>query len=173
MTLKIRQIFPRLLLLGGLLLSFCFAPAYWTCPPAFAVLREYQAAPGIMRYQSQHSLKDTSGYAWQVVLFQQFSPQAAQTLILRLVGFPNVAKFVHPLPLEITTNSGKLLTANDLLSEQFLAPNVGQYNVTDLIAQLPKNKSVKLSVPLAENKNLSLTIPSSVVIEWQWLATEL
>jgi hypothetical protein len=82
-------------------------------------------------------------------------------------------EIAHPQPLEITTNSSKLLTATDLFATESPAPNVGQYNVTNLIAQLPPNSFLKLTIPLTQNKNITLKIPNSIVIEWQWLATEI
>lgn len=168
-----KKLVSRFLLLCGLiLLSFCI-PVNLICPSAIAVLREYQDAPGVTRYQSQHSLRDATGYAWQVVLFKQFPPDRSPQFILRLVGFPGIVDIAHPQPLEITTSSSKLLTATDLFATESPAPNVAQYNVTDVITQLPQNTFLKLSIPLVKNKNISLKLPTSIVIEWQWLATKI
>ncbi|MGA9382499.1 MAG: DUF3122 domain-containing protein [Phormidium sp.] len=172
-----QKLVSRFILLCGLVLLLFCIPANFICSPAIAVLREYQAAPGVMQYQSRHSLQDPAGYAWQLVLFKQFIPDRSPQFLLRLVGFPGVVEVAHPQPLEITTNSGKLLTATDLFATESPAPNVGQYNVTDVIAQLitqlPQNSFLKLTIPLAENKIITLKVPYSTIIEWQWLATEI
>ena len=167
------QLLSRFVILSGLILVFLGTSITLICPPANAVLREYQAAPGIIRYQSRNSLSDSAGYAWQVVLFKQFPPDQSPQFILRLVGFPGIVELAHPQPLKITTNIGKLRTATDLFATESPASNVGQYNVTDVIAQLPQNSFLKLTIPLINNKNLTLKIPHSVVIEWQLLATEI
>lgn len=161
--------FSRLLFLTGCVLFFCLSAAVSFCQPAVAVLRLHQDAPGVMQYHSQESLPDDSGYTWQVVLFRQFQPDAPPVIYLRLVGFPDIAEFVHPSPLEITTPSNQLLIAPDAFAQEAPAPNVGQYDVTDLIAKLPTNGSLKLSVPLAGEQILSLKIPQSVAVEWQLL----
>lgn len=167
------KLVARLILLSGLTLLFFCIPVNLFCPPAIAILREYQDAPGVMRYQSQHSLRDPAGYAWQIVLFRQFIPDQSPQLILRLVGFPGVIELAHPQPLEITTNNGRLLTATDLFATESPAPNVGQYNVTGVISQIPQNSILNITIPLIENKKITLTIPNSIVIEWQWLVTEI
>lgn len=167
------KLLSRLILLSGLVLLFFCIPVSLICPPAIAVIREYQDALGVTRYQSQHSLRDATGYAWQIVLFKQFPPDRSPQFILRLVGFPGVVELAHPQPLEITTNSGKLLTATDLFATESPAPNVGQYNVTDLITQIPQNSFLKLTLPLKGNKKFTLKVPVAIVIEWQWLAREI
>lgn len=166
------QLFPRLILLLGLILVFLGTPVTWVCPPANAVLRQYQAAPGVMQYQSRNSLRDPAGYAWQLVLFKEFPPTQSTQFILRLVGFPGIVDLAHPQSLQINTNTGKLLTATDLFARESPAPNVGQYNVTDVITQLSQNSFLKLTIPLENNNNITLKVPSSVVTEWQWFATE-
>ncbi|MFB2837544.1 DUF3122 domain-containing protein [Floridanema evergladense] len=167
------KLLARFILLCGLILLFFCIPVNVICPPAIALLRQYQAAPGVMRYQSQHSLQDATGYAWQVVLFKQFPPDRSPQFILRLVGFPGIVEIAHPRSLEIATNTSRLFIATDLFATVSPAPNVGQYNVTDVITQLAKNKFLKLTIPLVSNQNITLKIPLSIIVEWQWLATEI
>jgi hypothetical protein len=50
---------------------------------------------------------------------------------------------------------------------------VGQYDVTDVFAKLQADESLTLSIPLNHGQPLSLTIPKSLVIEWQLLITEI
>jgi len=157
---------------AGLLLFFLLCQISLT-QPALAVLRQHQDEPGIMRYHSQESLRDQSGNAWQVILFKQITPGKPILFNLRLVGFPGKLEFIHPQRLEITTASGQILTATDVYPQGAPASNVGQYNVTDVLAQLPENNSLTLAVPLKGEQTLSLKIPKSLATEWQWLADEL
>ena len=162
----------RLLLLSSLLLMLLLGQATVITQPAFAVLRQHQDAPGIMRYHSQESLRDKAGNAWQVVLFKKISPGQPTRLNLRLVGFPGLVEVKHPHSLEIVTADGRLLTATDVFTRDAPAPNVAQYDVTDVLSQLPLNESLTLSIPRPGNQNLTLEIPPFLVNEWQLLVTE-
>ncbi|MFB2970818.1 DUF3122 domain-containing protein [Aerosakkonema sp. BLCC-F183] len=186
---RIQQIFSRLFFLTEIVLFLFFTHAAFFCQPAAAVLRQHQDAPGVMRYHSQNSLRDKYGYAWQVLLFKvtsgtalnispteigkQIESREQTAFNLRLVGFPGIAEFVHPHSLEILTDSRKLLTAADEFAEASPAANVGQYNVTNIIDQLPQNEALTLSFPLVGREDFSLKIPQSVVVEWQWLVKEI
>lgn len=161
-----------LLLLGGVLLCFLLGSAAISSP-AVAVLRQHQDQPGIMRYHAQHSLQDKAGNAWQLVLFPQYQSGKLSGWNLRVVGFPGLAKLMHPQPLEVITAEGKLLTAADVFAESAPAPNVGQYDFTKILPRLPQNKTLQLSVPVSGNHTLSLHIPTSIVREWQLLAKEM
>lgn len=169
----IQQCCSRLLALGRVLLVLLLFQVTVLTPPAVALLRQHQDAPGIMRYHSQESLKDESGRPWQAVLFKKILPGQSTRLHLRLVGFPGIVEFPHPQFLEIATSGGKLLTAPDVFAQAAPAPNVGQYDVTDVFAKLKADASLTLSIPLKQGKPLSLTIPQSLVIEWQLLVTEI
>jgi len=171
-NLRREDLVSRLLLLSGLVLLLLLGQLTFTKEPAMAVLRQHQDEPGVMRYHSQQSLLDASGNAWQVVLFKQITPDQPVRFNLRLVGFPGVAELTHPQPLEISTASGQVLTATDVFAEESPAPNVGQYNFTEVLSKLQKD-SLTLSVPLKSKETLSLKIPESLVTEWQWLETEL
>ncbi|MGB3692884.1 MAG: DUF3122 domain-containing protein [Spirulinaceae cyanobacterium] len=116
--------------------------------PAIAVLRQHQDSPGIMRYHVQHSIRAGSGTTWQVILFPNYKLAHPEQYYLRLVGFPGLAEFKHPQPLEIITAKGKLLPAADAFPEFAPAPNVGQFKVTDILSQLPENQPLTLSISL-------------------------
>ncbi|MEB3182212.1 MAG: DUF3122 domain-containing protein [Nostocaceae cyanobacterium] len=139
---------------------------------ADALLRQHQDAPGVMRYHSQVSIKDDLGYSWQVVLFKLFLPGEPTSINLRLVGFPGVVEFTHPQSLEILTAKGKLLTAADVYAEKSPAPNVGEYRFTDVLNTLSSTERLKLFLPLRGVPPLVLKIPEVVVLEWQWLVTD-
>lgn len=171
-TFRRKGLVPRLLRLSGLVLVLLLGQLALTQEPATAVLRQHQDEPGVMRYHSQQSLLDASGNAWQVVLFKQITPGQPIRFNLRLVGFPGIAELTHPQPLEISTASGQVLTAADVFGEESPAPNVGQYNFTEVLSKL-QTGSLTLSVPLKSKETLCLKIPESLVTEWQWLETEL
>ena len=160
----------RLIIIIGFLILFCCS-SITICLPAAAVLRQHHETPGVLRYHAQNSLKDKQGMTWQVVLFPEYQSNLVTTYHLRLVGFPGIAKFIHPQPLEIITANGLVLDAADLLAVSSPAPNVGEFDLTDILPILPEKGSLKLSVILQGNHNLSLKIPESTVIEWQWLVS--
>lgn len=141
------------------------------CLPAAAVLRQHHETPGVLRYHAQDSIKDKQGNAWQVVLFPD--KQAGTKYYLRLVGFPGLAEFTHPRSLEIITSEGKVLTARDVYATYTPAANVGQYEVTEIISQLPNQGSLKLAITLKGDRDLSLKIPQQILTEWQLLAKEI
>jgi hypothetical protein len=170
---RLRQIVLRLLALVGLVLCLVLGQFALIPEPALAVLRQHQDAPGIMRYHSQQSLPDESRNAWQVVLFKQITPGRPTLFNLRLVGFPGIAEFTHPQPLEITTADGRVLTAPDVFAQGSPAPNVGQYNFTNVLTQLRTDDALALSIPLKGEQTLALKIPQPLVVEWQWLVTHL
>lgn len=136
--------------------------------PAHAVLRQHHANEG-MRYHSHHSLKDPQGSAWQVLVFPE-AQSNSERYSLRLVGFPGVAEFVHPHPLEMMTST-KIVLGSDRFAQTAPAPNVGQYDVTDILPRLSPQESLQLIVPLRQ-KELTLHISPEIIVEWQWLLEE-
>lgn len=142
------------------------------CSPAFAVLRQHHEVPGVLRYHAQHSLRDLKGRTWQVVLFPEIHANKPTKYYLRLVGFPGVAEFIHPQSLKIITSKNQILMATDVFAKSAPAPNVGQYDLTKILFQLSQEE-LELSVALKGNNNLFITIPKSVILEWQWLVNEI
>lgn len=165
-----RHTLSVLLLLFNCILIFSLSGLI--CSPATALLRQHHESPGVLRYHAQDSLKDRDGNTWQVLLFPD-KTQTSTTYYLRLVGFPGVNSFIHPQSLEILTNQGTIFTAKDSYQESAPAPNVGQYNLTAIAPQLPSKGSLKLSVPLQANRELSLKIPHEVLTEWQLLIQDI
>ena len=163
---KIRQ----LIVMIGFLLLLCVI-SITICFPAVAVLRQHHESSEVLRYHVHNSLQDQQGMTWQVVLFPEYQSDLVTKYHLRLVGFPGIAKFIHPQPLEIITASGQVLNAADLIAVPSPAPNVGEFDLTDILPILPEKGSLKLSAILQGNHDLSLKIPESTVIEWQWLFT--
>jgi hypothetical protein len=143
------------------------------CSPAPALLRQHHETPNVLRYHAQDSLKDRDGNTWQVLLFPDNTQGEKTTYYLRLVGFPEVKSFNHPQSLEIITPQGKVFTATDAYAQSAPAANVGQYDLTSIVSQLSEKQSLKLSVPLRDNKELALQIPQEVLGEWQLLTQEI
>ncbi|MBF2066047.1 MAG: DUF3122 domain-containing protein [Calothrix sp. C42_A2020_038] len=142
-------------------------------PSATAILRQHQDSPGVMRYHSQISIKDHNGRAWQVLLYKVKNTASSDDIHLRLVGFPNIVKFVHPQPLEVVTASGNLFLAPDIYAQGSPAANVGEYKFTSLLNKIPTTQSLKLNLPLEGENTFTLKIPRNVITEWQMLVTEL
>ncbi len=143
------------------------------CPPAQALLRQHHETPEVLRYHAQDSLKDRDGNTWQVLLFPDNQQNTTTAYYLRLVGFPGVNSFIHPQSLEILTDQGEILTAADAFGLSAPAPNVGQYDLTPLISRFTTAKSLKLSLPLQNNRELALKIAPKVLSEWQLLTQEI
>ena len=161
---KIRRL---IVIIGFLILFYC--SSITICFPAAAVLRQHHETPGVLRYHAQNSLQDKQGMTWQVVLFPEYQSNLVTKYHLRLVGFPGIAEFIHPQPLEIITANGQVLNAADLLTVFSPAPNIGEFDLTDILPILPEKGSLTLSAILQGNQDLSLKIPESTIIEWQWL----
>lgn len=141
--------------------------------PTLALLREHHQSPGVLRYHAQHSLKDKQQRAWQIILFPEDKEQTNIKYYLRLVGFPGLVEFRHPQSLEMITSEGDVLIASDVFAQDTPASNVGQYDVTEVLSQLPSRGSVKLIFSLLKYDNtvqdMALRIPSTIVTEWRLL----
>jgi hypothetical protein len=157
----------RLFLSLILSLIFLLSVSFGHSQPAGAIISQQEEAPGQILSQSRHSLRDSRGESWQVILFKQVKDGKVTNLNLRLVGFPNTVAFFHPRALLITTRQGAVFQAPDQFAEKSPAPNVGQYDLKEILPQLPANQSLKLTLPLNKEQTLSLDIPFPVVLEWQ------
>ncbi|GAA6622193.1 DUF3122 domain-containing protein [Scytonema sp. NUACC26] len=65
-----------------------------------------------------------------------------------------------------------LLTASDVYTESSPAPNVGEYQFTDVLPKLKIIDLLKLYLPLEIDPHLILEIPKEIVTEWQWLIND-
>ena len=160
-----------LILLVCFSIFLCFGSIV-ICSPATAVLRQHHENSGVLHYHAHSSLPDRQGMTWQVILFPEYQADIITKYHLRLVGFPGIAEFIHPQPLEIITAKGEIFNAADLNTVSSPAPNVGEFDLTDILPILPEKGSLKLSTILQNNGDLSLKIPESILIEWKLLARE-
>lgn len=167
---RIKPILSKLLLLLSLVAFLILGESHLTTQPAWAEIRQIEEAPGQLLYRVKHSLRDQAGYSWQVVLFKRVKDTTVTGINLRLVGFPEVADFPHPKPLEIKIETGEIFTAEDEFVDKSPAPNVGQYDFKSVLLKLPMNQPIVLLVPIANNRTIALQIPPSIILEWQTLA---
>lgn len=175
MGCRIRQFFSRLLLLGAILLGLAWGLGFWKVPSAAAAIRQLEEAPGQIVYQSREALKDQQGNTWQAIAFKRVLPSGKSSFELRLVGFPGVVTIDRSQPLSLTNSLGKILTAADSSSDIFLGSaqpesNVGQYDLQPLLPQLPAEIPLELTLPTLGSEAVSLSVPTTLVQEWQTVA---
>lgn len=140
-------------------------------PPASALIRQQVEAPGQTLYQSRHRLRDRRGKTWQVILFKRIKVGELPNVQLRLVGFPEETIFQHPAPLNLKDSQNNHLSAADVFADKAPAPNVGQYDLTDILESVSASGSLELSLPV-ENGETRISIPAVIILEWQYLARE-
>ncbi|RCJ26486.1 hypothetical protein A6S26_13850 [Nostoc sp. ATCC 43529] len=171
MLRRILKIFWWLLLLGILTIYIYLGLASFTSQQVIAAVIQLEEAPGEIVYRSQQKLNDNLGNYWQVVLFKQIHSNNNKTssINLRLVGFPGSQELPHPLPLKITTDTGKVLTAPDIFIDEAPAPTIAQYDFKDVLTQLP-TKELLVGIPVGKQNFINLSIPEYVVQEWQEIA---
>lgn len=177
MGCRIRKILSWLLLLGALVLSIFLGLGLLTTPHAAAVIRQLEEAPGQMVYQSRQTLKDQHGNGWQAIAFKRIRPDGTTSFSLRLVGFPGIVAIDRTQPLSLSNSLGKTLTATDTSSTIFTEsavpePNVGQYDLQPLLSQLRPEIPLKLTLPTIGGEGIKLSIPPSLVQEWQTVASD-
>ncbi|MEH2336544.1 DUF3122 domain-containing protein [Nostoc sp.] len=71
------------------------------------------------------------------------------------------------------TAAGKLLSASNAYALTAPVPNLGKYNLTDILPKLATTDVLKLYVPVSSGQQLVLNISNTVVTEWQWLVTDI
>lgn len=135
-----------------------------------ASIQQQEEAIGQILYSSRHKLRDNQGNTWQVVLFKRVKNNQTQEIDLRLVGFPQMFQFVHPGNLIIVIDDQQVFSASDRFAEKSPSPNVGEFDVQEIISSLPLDRSVKLVLPLTAENPVEIVLPSPVILEWQELA---
>ncbi|HCQ21730.1 MAG: DUF3122 domain-containing protein [Aphanizomenon sp.] len=167
-NMQIQKTFRRILLVGILITFIFLGLVNFKSQTVTAAVTQIGEPTGEVIYRSQVKLDDQSGKVWQVVLFKQVYSDQPVHINLRLVGFPGSAELIHPQPLRITTNTGKVWNANDIFLDQAPAPTIGQYDFTEILPQLPP-ESLILSIPLVGTNLINISVPIHVVKEWQSL----
>ena len=119
--------------------------------------------------RSIESLKDLDYQTWQIIVYP--SVQDSKNLILRIVGYPGSLRIDHPTSLMV--NSGrktwdlKDITKNSKINVEILNDSAAEFDLSTLIAELDKNRPLRLSLPGLIN---DLPIPPYLVSEWRSLA---
>lgn len=165
----------RLLLVSLILLGIVLGLGLLNPASAAAAIRQLEEAPGQVVYQSRQTLKDQYENGWQVIAFKRIRSDGTTSLALRLVGFPGVAAIDRSQPLTLANSLGKTLTARDdsgkiFTNETTPEPNVGQYDLQPLLSQLQTEIPLQLSLPTTDGKVIQITVPPSLLEEWQTIA---
>ncbi|VEP13064.1 conserved hypothetical protein [Hyella patelloides LEGE 07179] len=153
---------------SGLLIAIAIFFLNFSYPEsARATIQQQPEAPGQILYSSRHKLQDNQGNTWQVILFKRVENNQTQDIDLRLVAFPGQFEFIHPGNLTIVVNDRESFSASDRFVEQSPSPNVGEFEVQEIISNLPWNRSVNLVLPLTAEKPVEILLPAQVILEWQ------
>ena len=121
--------------------------------------------------RSLESLKDLDYQTWQIIVYP--SSKESKNLILRIVGFPGSLRIDHPTNLIV--NSGrktwdlKDITKNIKFKVETLNDSAAEFDLSTLIAELDKNRPLRLRLPGFIN---DLLIPPYLVSEWRSLAEQ-
>ena len=119
--------------------------------------------------RSLESLKDLDYQTWQIIVYP--SSKESKNLILRIVGYPGSLRIDHPT--NLTVNSGRKtwdledITKNSKIKVEFLNDSAAEFDMSILIAELDKNRPLRLRLPGLIN---DLPIPPYLVSEWRSLA---
>ena len=119
--------------------------------------------------RSLESLKDLDYQTWQIIVYPR--SKESKNLILRIVGFPGSLRIDHPTNLIV--NSGrrtwdlKDITKNSKTKVETLNDSVAEFDLTTIVADLDKNRPLRLQLPGFIN---DLPIPPYLVSEWRSLA---
>ena len=173
MNCQTRKFFSWLLLIGAITIFALIGLGILDVPNASAAIRQLEESPNQMVYQARQSLKDQHGNTWQTIAFKRVRPDGNSSFELRLVGFPNLVAIDHAQSLTLTNSLGKALTANDTSSNIFkegAQANVGQYDLQPLLSELQVEIPLKISLPTIKGDAISLSVPPSLVAEWQTVA---
>ena len=119
--------------------------------------------------RSLESLKDLDYQTWQIIVYP--SSKESKNLILRIVGYPGSLRIDHPT--NLTVSSGrkhwdlKDITKISKIKVETLNDSAAEFDLSTLIAELDKNRPLRLSLPGLIN---DLPIPPYLVGEWRSLA---
>ena len=121
--------------------------------------------------RSLESLRDLDYQTWQIIVYP--SLKVSKNLTLRIVGYPGSLRIDHPTNLIV--NSGrknwdlKDITSINKARFETLNDSVAEFDLSRLIAELDKNRPLRLFLPGLIN---DLPIPPYLVAEWRTLADE-
>ncbi len=121
--------------------------------------------------RSLESLRDFDAQTWQIIVYP--SSKNSNNLILRIVGYPGSLRIDHPTNLLVKSGIRKWdlqdITKPNKAQVESLSDSVAEFYLSPLIAQLDKNRPLRLSLPGLIN---DLPIPPYLVSEWRTLVEE-
>ena len=119
--------------------------------------------------RSIESLKDLDYQTWQIIVYP--SSKDSKNLILRIVGYPGSLRIDHPTNLIVDSGRKtwdlKDITKKSKIKSETLNDSAAEFELTNLIAELDKNRPLRLRLPGLIN---DLPIPPYLVSEWRSLA---
>lgn len=160
-----------------LALVLVLASWLWLAEPARAILVQTQEPPDVTLVRSRHALQDADNRGWQAIAFKRVRSSDSDPVLLRLVGFPGAIEFdrERPLLVELDADTTSILLPPNLgrlAADAPALPNVGQFELTDLCAathacqDLPRDRALRLMLPLASGEDVLLKIPPYIQREW-------
>ena len=117
--------------------------------------------------RSLESLKDLDYQTWQIIVYPR--TKDSKNLILRIVGYPGSLRIDHPKNL-IVSSGRKIWDLKDITNNskiKILNDSAAEFDLSTLIAELDKNRPLRLRLPGLIN---DLPIPPYLVSEWRSLA---
>ena len=119
--------------------------------------------------RSIETLKDLDYQTWQIIVYP--SSIESKNLILRIVGYPGSLRTDHPTTLIVKSGRKswnlKDITKNSKIKVESLNDSAAEFDLSNLISELDKNRPLRLSLPGLIN---DLPIPPYLVSEWRSLA---
>jgi hypothetical protein len=175
MLLGISRKLARFFTLGICTLALLFGLTSITAQPANAEIRTIQEAENQILYQTRTKLYDRDNNIWQAIAFKRIAPDVEPAVKVRLVGFPGKAELAHPKSLKVFVPGSKdPLEAPDISAEPFPdkkpKSNVGQYDLTEVIPELPQTLEVVLKLPTKSGSEVGLAVSPLTIQEWKQLA---
>lgn len=122
-----------------------------------------------MMLRSLQTLRDSHDRSWQLVLFKRSRNGLAQSIHLRLVGFPEAVELDHDRSLQIFTLTDKTWKAEAVTMGVPISPNVGEYDLQEVMHRLDADIPLRLKVPM-QPQDEELVVPPFVVKEWRQVA---
>jgi len=163
--MEIFRKFSRLIIVCLLIFCCLFAYEKNTYADSQIILNDEQKV--IKR--SLESLQDLDYQTWQMIVYP--SSKVSKKLTLRIVGYPGSLRSDHSSNLIV--NSGRKnwnlrkIAKKSKAQGEILNDSAAEFDLSPLIAELDKNRPLRLSLPGLIN---DLPIPPYLVSEWRTLA---
>ena len=120
--------------------------------------------------RSLESLRDLDSQTWQIIVYP--SSKGSKNLILRIVGYPGSLRIEHPVNLKVKSGRKtwylKDITKKNKSKIEFVNDSAAEFDLSTLIAELDKNRPLRLSLSGVIN---DLPIPPYLVSEWRSLTS--